>query len=149
MYRMIHNYSLTLFVLFLISAATGCTVQFVAEYDATIKEEIVQTAKKVDKFWGSLLDHDEANRPYETFKDQYNEIESDIRGLVMKNEIRPLNKESTEQAKNTLELWVQDRELHKKNDGFSNFEAKRHREQYVRLFTAMAKGEEAKKMEAQ
>ena len=144
MHRIIHGYSLTLFILLLISAVTGCTVQYVADYDASIKEEIVQTAKKVDKFWGNLLDQEEANRPYETFKDQYNEIETDIRGLVMKNEIRALNKESTKQAKNILELWVQDRGLHKKNDGFSNFEANRHRTQYSRMFTAMAKGEEVK-----
>ncbi|MDH3973139.1 MAG: hypothetical protein OEV42_02560 [Deltaproteobacteria bacterium] len=123
----------------------GCTVKYVAEYDAGIKEEIVEIAKKVDIFWGELLDRDGDDRKYSSFKSAYNEIEADIRGLVMKNEIRPLNKASTKQVRIALDLWVEDRELHKKKDGFSDFQAKRHRKQFNRVFTAMAIGEDLKK----
>lgn len=135
-----------LYLLFLLIyfGAAGCTVKYVAEYDTTIKDEIVQISKKVDLFWGDLLDTPSNERKYGKFKVKYNEIEADIRGLVMRNEIRPLNDESTKQAKIALGLWVQDRELHRNNDGFSDFEAKRHRVQFTRVFTAMAKGEEAK-----
>jgi hypothetical protein len=62
----------------------------------------------------------------------------------MKNEIRALNKESTKQSKIALELWVQDRAIHKKDNGFTDFEAKRHRKQFYRVFKAMAKGESVK-----
>jgi len=124
--------------------AGGCTVRYVPDYDASIKEEIVQTAKKVDLFWGALLEMDSTERAYDKFKDQYNEIETDLRGLVMKNEIRALNEESAKQAQIALDLWIEDKKLHKRNDRFSDFEAERHRKQYIRLFTAMAKGEEAK-----
>lgn len=130
------------FLVFLVS--TGCTVKYVAEYDAAIKEEIVQVSKKVDLFWGELLDTPINERKYAKFKDKYNEIEADIRGLVMRNEIRPLNKESTKQAKIALDLWIEDRELHRKNDGFTDFEARQHRTQFTRVFTAIAKGEEVK-----
>jgi hypothetical protein len=125
----------------------GCTVSYVAEYDASIKDEIVRIAKEVDLFWGALLDVDAAKRDYDKFKDQYNQIETDIRGLVLKNEIRALNTESTKQAGIALDLWIQDRESHKKTNSFSDFLAKRHREQYLRVFTAMAKGEEAKNIQ--
>ncbi len=132
------------YILLLFLTITGCTVKYVAEYDATIKEEIIQVSKKVDLFWGDMLDTPANERKYVKFKDKYNEIEADMRSLVMKNEIRPLNQESTRQAEIVLGLWVEDRELHRKNDSFSDFEAKQHRKQFTRAFIAMAKGEEAK-----
>jgi len=127
---------------------SGCTVHYVADYDASIKEEILQVAKNVDLFWGALIDSDTSKREYEKFKVQYNQIETDIRGLVMINEIRDLNTESTKQANIALDLWVKDRKFHKQNNTFSDFEAKRHRKQFTRIFTAMAKGEEAKNISA-
>ena len=79
-----------LFVVVIVAlfASSGCAVRYVADYDASIKEEIFQVAKKVDIFWGVLLDTDKAERPYDKFKEQYNQIEADLRVLVMKNEIR-------------------------------------------------------------
>ena len=136
----------TLFALLAIASLTicACTVHYVADYDASMKEEVVEVAKEVDQFWGALLDTDASSRKYEFYKKEYNEIETDIRGLVLRNEIRPMNKETTRQAQIALELWCEDRRIHKKNDTFSDFEAKSHRKQYLRVFTAMAKGEEAK-----
>ena len=94
-----------LFSVFLISGIlSGCTVKYVADYDSSIKEETVQVAKKVDLFWGKLIDTAITDRKYNSFKDQYNEIETDIRGLLMKNEIRELNKVSTKQVNTLLEL---------------------------------------------
>lgn len=128
--------------------ASGCTVKYVAEYDAAIKDETVAIARKVDLFWGNLLDTPTDQRQYEKFKTLYNEIEADIRSLHMKNQIRPLNKLSTRQVRNALELWVEDKERHKREDGFSDFLAKRHRRQFVRVFTAIAKGEEVKDVQS-
>lgn len=133
-----------LFCFAFVLTISSCTVHYVAEYDAGIKQQIIDTAREIDLFWGELLDTDENERPYAKYAARYNEIEADLRSLVVQNEIRPLNKESTTQAKNALELWVEDRRLHKEQDGFSDFEAKRHRTQFERVFIAMAKGEEAK-----
>ena len=129
-----------------LSLFTGCTVKYVAEYDASAKEEVIQIAKKVDLFWGNLLDTPTDARQYAVFKDQYNVIETDIRGMQIKNEIREMNEISTNQIKILLELWVEDRETHKADDTFTDFIAKRHRTQFVRVFTAIAKGEAAKNM---
>jgi len=54
----------------LFSVTTGCTVRYVAEYDAAIKEEIVQVSKKVDLFWGELLGTPVKERNYAKFKDK-------------------------------------------------------------------------------
>ena len=116
-----------------------------AEYNSVIKEETVQTAKKVDLFWGKLIDTPISERKYDTFKDKYNEIESDIRGLLIRNKIQELNKSSTTQVETLLDLWVEDKRIHKDGDTFSDFEANRHRKQFVRVFIAIAKGEEAKR----
>ena len=144
MYRSVKYCSQVIGLIFISFILFQCTVKYVAEYDATVKEEIVQIAKKVDLFWGNLIDTDINQRSYDLFKDRYNEIETELRGLLMKNEIRPLNEESTKQAQILLDLWIQDKEIHKESNSFSDFEAKRHREQFTRVFTAMAKGEDIK-----
>lgn len=139
------NINRIIFAAFLtIGMLSGCTVKLVSEYDASIKDETLRIAKKVDLFWGNLLDTDMAERQYDSFKDQYNDIETDIRGLLMKSEIREQNEASTKQISNLLELWIEDKKIHKESDTFSNFEAIRHRKQFVRVFTAIAKAEEAK-----
>lgn len=141
--------SLYLFFIILFIVTSGCSVKYVTDYDASIKDEIVHIFKKVDLFWGELLDTPDTEREYEKFKNKYTEIETDIRTLVMRNEIRALNKESVKQANIALDLWIQDRDEHKKNDKISDFEARRHRKQFQRVFIAMAKGEEAKNISAE
>jgi len=125
-------------------ALTGCTVQLVADHDQQTEDEIIRLAREVDLFWGELLDTPEEERPYEAFRDDYNRLESDLRALVLQNEIRPLNAASTEQARTALELWREDRALHRAEDGFSDFLARRHRRQFERVFRAMALGEAVK-----
>jgi len=46
----------------------GCTVHYVADYDASIKNETMRVAKEVDLFWGSLLDTPINERQYDKFK---------------------------------------------------------------------------------
>ena len=149
MWSNVRMHSLYLFFIIFFMASSGCTVKYVADYDAGVKDEIIKISKEVDLFWGELLDTPVAERKYEKFREKYTAIETDIRGLVMRNEIRPLNKESTKQANIALELWIEDRDEHKKNDTFSDFVAKRHRQQYQRVFIAMAIGEDSKKTSAE
>ena len=139
--------SVHIFIFFVLSifSLSSCNVHYIADYDSSVKDEIVQIAKNVDLFWGEVLDISKEQRSYSKFKDQYNQIETEIRGLVIKNEIRPLNEASTKQAKIALDLWIEDRTNHRKNNTISDFEARLHRQQYLRAFIAMAKGEEAKK----
>ncbi|MBY4675796.1 hypothetical protein [Marinobacterium arenosum] len=131
-------------LILMLLVASGCSARFVAPYDATVQEQIIEVARKVDLFWGWLLETPVEQRQYVQFADSYNEIESDLRMLQMRNDIRPFNRESTRQTAIALELWQQDRADHKLKDSFSDFLAKRHRQQFIRIFTAMARGEQAK-----
>lgn len=139
-----NNLKSLIFVFFTLVLMSGCTVKYVAEYDAAIKDEIVEVAKKVDLFWGKLKDTEKDKRTYDAFKDDYNAIEADIRALVLKNKIRALNEESTKQAGIALQLWTEDREKHKADNGFSDTRIKLHQSQFTRVFSSMARGEAAK-----
>ncbi|MFP3873833.1 MAG: hypothetical protein ACLFV1_05205 [Thiohalophilus sp.] len=133
------------FLIVLLGAfASGCTIRYVADYDAEVKDEILRIAKEVDRFWGKLLDTPSDQRAYARFGEDYSRIESDLRGLLMRNQIRPLNALSTKQSQIALDLWLDDRQAHRENDGMSDFIARRHRQQFARVFVAMARGETVK-----
>jgi hypothetical protein len=122
----------------------GCTVQYVAEYDESIKNEIIRISAEIDKFYGELLETQKNERTYENFKDEYIGIEVDLRTLLTRNKIRPLNEESTRQTEIALELWLNDKEQHKANETVGDFIINQHRNQFQRIFIAMAIGEEVK-----
>ncbi len=130
--------------LLIIATITGCTVRYVAEYDASVKDEIIRIAKEVDLFYGRLLETPANQRQYDKSRDKYLEIEADLRALKMRNEIRAFNKESTKQTEIALDLWLQDKQSHKKANSVDDATIKLHRKQFARVFVAMAKGEEAK-----
>lgn len=133
--------ALTLITLFCVY---GCTVKYVADYDETVEKEIVRISKEVNMFYSLLLESEEGERNYALHRHRYLEIEADLRTLVIQNSIRPLNEESTKQAEIALDLWLDDKNSHKDKGTLSDFIIKRHREQFHRVFIAMAKGEAAK-----
>lgn len=122
----------------------GCTVQYVAAYDENIKDEIIKIAGEVEMFYAELLETEINDRTYDNFIDKYLAIEVNLRTLLLKNKIRPLNEESTKQTEIALELWLDDKEKHKTNNTVSNFIVDSHRSQFQRIFIAMAKGEAIK-----
>ncbi|MEX0661205.1 MAG: hypothetical protein WEA58_10200 [Balneolaceae bacterium] len=133
--------------LLLLLLHTGCTVQYVAAFDENVRDQIYELAETVDKFWGTMLEMPEDEREYALFRDQYVDIETKLRSLVLKNEARPGNEESAEQSRILLELWIEDKDIHRELDSFNNFLANRHRRQFTEVFTAMARAEEEKRME--
>ena len=142
--RNANRFWLAFLSLLLLASVIGCTVRYVAEYDASIKDEIVHIAKEVDLFYGRLLDTSPSERQYQKYKDDYLKIEADLRALELRNEIRTFNKESTKQTKIALDLWLEDKDSHKKDNTVDDATLKLHRKQFARVFVAMAKGEEAK-----
>jgi len=132
----------------LVVGLAGCApVQFVADYDAATFEEILSVGKKVDRFYGDLLESPEANRPYAEYSGKYVEIETDIRSLWLRNQARPLNQESTRISKIILEFWIKYKDEHLADGGYGNGEAKLDRNRFSRLFAAAANAELAKKLE--
>ena len=152
--------------IFILVFAQACSIKLVADYDAKVAQEIIEVSKQVDQFYGELLETSYPERSYDNFKDQYIEIEVNIRGLVVQNKARPLNDESISIAETTLEKWIKYKNKHEENwkeyqlpDGDSNkipaediykdTLAKNHRKRFTRFFTAMSVAEEAKKMKAE
>ena len=136
------------FLLFLALAIGGCAVKLVADYDSVAFEEILKVGKKVDKFYGDLLETKASDRSYQNFAPQYVEIETDIRSLVTRNKARALNDESTEISEITLNLWVKYKNAHRTKDTYSDGIAKLDRSRFVRLFEAAASAERAKNLDA-
>ncbi len=144
----IYNSKQKIFLLFLISfplfSLYSCRVQYVASYDQVVQNEIIKISSEVDMFYGKLLETPEDQRSYDDFKDDYLKIEVDLRTLLTRNEIRPLNDESIQQTKNALDLWLDDKDQHRTKNTVSDFTLKLHRKQFQRIFVAMAIGESVK-----
>jgi len=142
------NYLLYLLFVVLFALSTGaCSVKLIADYDATTFEEIIRVSKKVDQFYGHLLETAEGDRQYSKYANQYVEVETDIRSLVTRNQARPLNIESIKISQSILNLWIKYKQGHQTKDGYSTGTAKLDRARFVRLFNAAAAAEEAKKLD--
>lgn len=127
--------------------ATACRhVQLVADYDAASVEETIRIGKRVDVFYGKVVELDTAARVYAPFAEDYIEIEADIRSLVRRNTARPLNSESTQIAKTILGFWTQYHEKHKTKDRYPD--ARFDRRRFERLFDALS-AEVAKRLGAE
>lgn len=143
------NRMVALLLAFLIAlASTGCAIKLVSDYDAAAFEEILATGKKVDKFYGSLLETKSDARQYSVFVDQYVSLETDIRGMVTRNQARALNSESTEISRLILKVFVKYKGLHKDKNTYTDGTAKLDRNRLSRMFASAASAEEAKKLSA-
>jgi hypothetical protein len=139
---------LYLLLAFLFVLGSGaCSVKLIADYDSNTFEEILKVSKKIDQFYGNLLETSEGDRKYLKYAAQYVEIETDIRSLVTRNQARPLNIESTKISETILTLWIKYKQLHQEKDGYSSGTAKLDRTRFVRLFNAASAAEEAKKLD--
>lgn len=125
----------------------GCPVKFVADYDEKTFEEVISTGKKVDRFYGDLLEIKESERQYAKFSQKYVEIETDLRSLQTRNQVRALNPESTKIAESILGFWVKYKDRHAKEDTYKTGTAEIERKRFQRLFVSAANAESAKKLE--
>jgi hypothetical protein len=130
----------------LLVAAVGCSVKFVADYDAATFDEILKTGKLVDRFYGDMLETPEAQRKYAAYSARYVEVETDIRSLLIRNKVRPLNTESIKINETILNLWMKYKDNHQKNDGYRTGVARLDRSRFLRLFAAAADAESAKRL---
>ena len=112
-------------VIFLVvSMSLSCRVTLVPEYSAQLEEQIAKTAKASDKLYIDMLDVPLNSRTYESFKDRYNEIESEINSIKLKNEARPKNADFLVINKNLKDAFDEAKKYHKDNSTLSNGEAK-------------------------
>ena len=139
---------LVLLTLLLVTAAACSGVKFVADYDAATFEEILKTGKLVDRFYGDMLEAPEAQRTYATYSARYVEVETDIRSLLTRNQVRAKNTESIKINETILTLWMKYKDNHQKTDAYRTGVARLDRGRFFRLFAAAADAEAAKRLDS-
>jgi hypothetical protein len=125
----------------------GCSIKLISDYDSATFEEIIKVGKKVDRFYGDLLETPTADRQYQKYADRYVEIETDLRSLYIRNKARELNEESTKISDIILKLWIKYKKNHASKNGYSDGIAKLDRARFTRLFISAADAETAKKLD--
>ena len=135
------------FILLTAFTLAGCSVKFVADYDATTYEEIIRVGKDVDNFYGNLLEQASQDREYHKYSEQYVALESELRSLYIRNKSRPLNDESTKISESILNLWIKYKKKHKDKDTYKTGNAQLDRNRFVRLFISAASAEAAKNLD--
>ncbi|MGZ5219146.1 MAG: hypothetical protein ACXWC7_03675 [Chitinophagaceae bacterium] len=111
-------------ILLLVLMLLSCRVTLVPEYSAQLEDQIAKTAKASDKLYIDMLDVPINKRTYDSFKDRYNEIESEINSIRLKNETRPKNADFLVINKNLKDAFEEAKKYHKENSTLSDGEAK-------------------------
>lgn len=112
----------------LILACAGCAVKLIADRDSTTEEHIFASAERVDLFYARLLDIAEDARPYAAFSTDYLTIEAHLRTLLLRNQVRQLNADSTKIAETIVNFWVKYKDMHKEQDTYTTGTARLDRE---------------------
>lgn len=89
-------------------------------YKGELRAQIQPLAKEVDDFYLRMLGQDESQRQYETYRQQYSILETEISKLLQPGEHEPLNARAHELAVDILGLWKQRREEHARVKTLSN-----------------------------
>jgi hypothetical protein len=132
-------------VLAVVLTFAGCAYKIVSDYDAATFEEILSVSRKVDRFYGYLLEAPEP-RPYEKYSQQYVDIEADLRSLYVRNRVRMLNEESARISQITLDQWIAARQRHRKENNYRTPIAELERERFTRVFISGALAERTKSL---
>ena len=111
-------------ILLLVSAIFACRVTLVPEYNAKLEEDIAKAAKANDKLYIDLLDASPEKRVYDGYKERYNDIESDINAIQLKNEARNKNEDFLKIIKNLKDGFTEAKKYHKDNKTLSDGEIK-------------------------
>lgn len=122
----------------------GCAVKYVADYDAKIEENTIKISKQVNKFYANLLETELTKREYKNYKDEYIDIEVEIKALILQSNAHPLNDQSVAIATTILDKWLQYKQEHKLNNTYKDALIQNHQIRFSRLFKAMLVAEIAK-----
>src|SRR5258706_4389413 len=139
----LHRPVLSGFVLLALMTAPGC-FRLIAPYDEQTQQAIFAAARAVDQFYGDLLEAAPATRAYAKYSGRYVQIDTDLRALVLRNEVRPLNQDSTGIARDIQKLWEEKQDQHRRTDGYPDGVARLDRARFTRLFRYAAAAERAK-----
>lgn len=106
----------------IICLLASCRVSLVPQYNAQLEEQISQTAKATDRLYIDLLDASTEERKYTLIQSRYNDIESEINSIELKNQGRDKNADFLVIIKNLKEAFQEAKKYHKVHDTLSNGE---------------------------
>lgn len=140
---------LSLFLGLILAGITSCSVSLVPSYDKEITGEVNKLMKEIDIFYLSMQEMPPDERNYDLFVEKYIMIEADLHTMYLRNKVRPLNEESTENCLIALEKWRKYKARHKERNSLSdaNIELQNmymHDLLYYVLAAEQAKKEDAK-----
>jgi hypothetical protein len=111
-------------VLLLMIFLASCKVTLVPEYNAQLEDQVAKTAKANDRLYMDMLDVPVAERKYDSFKERYNDIGSEINSIMLKNEARPKNADFIAIIKNLKGAFEEAKQYHKENSTLADGEIK-------------------------
>ena len=125
----------------------SCSVSWVAEYNASIAQQIEVVAKKMDKFYLTMQEtttEESQQRVYSRFTEQYIDIEVELKNLLAKNKHRDKNKESITINETVLNKWLEYKNIHKEKDSLKDSEIKLNLMNLQNLMNSLRVAEAAK-----
>lgn len=129
--------------------AFSCQVKWISDYDAEMVNDVVEVAQSVDSYYAKLLSLTDDNGeiqyteeyPKKSFEAMYQDIDSHLYGIVLKNQSKSLNKFSIE-----ISQSIQEKFWRKYKGDLDTKKAllQIHRSNFTRNFEALLKAEKAK-----
>jgi hypothetical protein len=98
----------------------------------------VDTQKAVDKFYARLEETREDQRHFSQFASDYQDIEVQIRTLILRTELQAHDEKGTDMANTLLDLWKKKAARHKASDQYSEDIAEVDQKILDGLLTSMA-----------
>jgi len=120
----------------------SCRVVLVDSYDAKIAEQIVETSKEVDRFYLTMLEHED--RSYAAYSDRYIDIEVELNSLLSKNAARKHNEDTKAICERTLTMWQEYKAKHKADGQISDANVKLNRTFMLDQLNALQQAENGK-----
>jgi hypothetical protein len=125
---------------------SACKVTLVPPYDASIEQQIVNTAKMNDRLYLDMQDEPEANRTYSKYSSKYLDIESEINSILLKNQARRQSHDLVVITNNLKTLFVQFKDQHKQATTINNADIKLNQLQIAAAWKALLVAERGLKL---
>ena len=114
------------------------------QYDAYTKEALIAVARNVDLFFLQIESSSEKSE-FSSLSPTFIKIKSDLRSVLLRNKVRPLNEIAVKQSELLLEQWSTVEQLLKLPDGTRPAAMRDAREIMFQAFGATLTLEEAKR----
>lgn len=106
--------------LFVMFAAACAPIHIAPDYSPETATAIVDTEKAVDTFYASVSAVPEGQRTFQQFSAGYQNVEVEIRALILRCKIQPMNGKSVDMANTLLDLWSKKEARHKQSNSYSD-----------------------------